>query len=139
MEVTPAGTGASVLHVSGSLTKVLHSAITSEDVARIRFTDCEYSLGLGALAGFVACATGLLYGVVRHHLRLRVAPDSRWRLQFTHDGVVAPVTPEEFSEQIALTSPIPLPKGKPRSTAAAEPRPEPSPVDDRSSLTGSRR
>ena len=102
----------------------------------------RWALGLGALAGFAACATGLAYGVFRHHLRLRVAPDSRWRLQFTHDGVVSPVTPEDFSEQIALTSPIPLPKPKSRAKAPeprSESRPESSPVDESTTLTGSRR
>ena len=102
----------------------------------------RWALGLGALAGFVACAIGLTYGVVRHHLRLRVAPDSRWRLQFTHDGVVSPVTPEDFSEQIALTSPIPLPKPKSRvktTEPRPESRPESSPVDESTTLTGSRR
>jgi len=55
---------------------------------------------------------------------------------------VSPVTPEDFSEQIALTSPIPLPKPKSRAKAPEprpESRPESSPVDESMTLTGSRR
>lgn len=95
----------------------------------------RWALGLGALAGFAACGIGLAYGIVRHHLRLQVAPDSRWRLQFTHDGVVAPVTPEDFSEQIALTSPIPLPKRAPDRARVTETLAEPSREDDSRTLT----
>ncbi|MFZ4893635.1 MFS transporter [Plantibacter sp. Mn2098] len=78
----------------------------------------RWALGVGALAGFTACAIGLIYGVSRHSLRLQVAPESRWRLQFVHDGVARPVVPEDFSEQIALTSPIPLPKRQVPTIAA---------------------
>ena len=67
MVVTPARTGVSVIRVSGSLTKVLHAGITPGDVRRLRFSACEYSLGLGALAENPEQARHLLGEMITLH------------------------------------------------------------------------
>lgn len=67
IEVHPEGTGPAVLNVAGSLTKVLHSAVSSEDLRLIRFSDCEYSLGLGALAEDAETARNLLGEMITLH------------------------------------------------------------------------
>jgi len=44
------------LSIAGSLDKVLHATITGDDIARRRFSETEYSIGLGALgAGLGDC------------------------------------------------------------------------------------
>lgn len=50
IKVTSTGKGECRLQVTGSLTRILHSSIRPEDVYEIRFSDCEYSIGCGALA-----------------------------------------------------------------------------------------
>jgi len=67
IDVTPAGSGVSVLNVMGSLTKVLHAGISPEDVKRLKFSDCEYSLGLGALAENAETARNLLGEMITLH------------------------------------------------------------------------
>lgn len=67
LEILPAGFGPAVLKVSGSLTRVLHAGITIEDVEEIRFSDCEYSLGLGALAENKEQARSLLGEMITLH------------------------------------------------------------------------
>ncbi|HWQ67820.1 MAG TPA: STAS domain-containing protein [Methanospirillum sp.] len=67
IEITKAGIGPSILQVSGSLTKVLHAGITPDDVERLRFSDCEYSLGLGALAENPEQARHLLGEMITLH------------------------------------------------------------------------
>ncbi|QAY72397.1 MFS transporter [Agromyces protaetiae] len=80
-------------------------------------------LGVASVAGFLSCAIGLGWLVSKRGLRLVRAPESRWRFEVawveTADasgvGVTpasrrAPAAPEDFSDEIALTSPIPLPK-----------------------------
>lgn len=67
MEIRRIGEGNAVLRVSGSLTKVLHADIRAEDISRIRFSDCEYSLGLGALAENPEQARHLLGEMITLH------------------------------------------------------------------------
>ena len=67
IEVTPAGTGTAALQVTGSLTRVLHAGITSDDVSRIKFYNCNYSLGLGALAESPEQARHLLGEMITLH------------------------------------------------------------------------
>jgi anti-anti-sigma factor len=56
-----------ILEVSGSLTRVLHSGISSDDVSKLHFADCEYSLGLGALAENREQARSLLGEMITLH------------------------------------------------------------------------
>jgi anti-anti-sigma factor len=67
VEVQPLGTGTATLNVIGSLTKVLHSDISPDDLRQIRFSDCEYSLGLGALAEDAEAARHLLGEMITLH------------------------------------------------------------------------
>ncbi len=67
MEVKPAETGVSVLKVSGSLTRLLHAEITPDDVSCLRFSDWEYSLGLGSLAENKEQARQLLGEMITVH------------------------------------------------------------------------
>jgi hypothetical protein len=66
----------------------------------------------------------LTWAVLARNLRLQLHPDSRWRLVVTHAGKTLPVSslvPEDFSEEIAFTSPISLPAlsgQKPRTRSA---------------------
>lgn len=67
----------------------------------------RWTLGVGAIAGFAACAVGIGWLVVARELRLHRDPGSRWRLVVTHFGRPMPGTSsEEFSEAVALTAPI---------------------------------
>jgi anti-anti-sigma factor len=55
------------LQVTGSLTRILHSSVRPEDVKLIRFTDCEYSIGCGALAEDKERARQLLGEMITIH------------------------------------------------------------------------
>jgi anti-anti-sigma factor len=56
LAVFQTGTGPAALSVAGSLDKVLHATITGADIVRRRFSETEYSIGLGALgAGIADC------------------------------------------------------------------------------------
>ena len=81
----------------------------------------RWALAAAGLAALSACTFALTWAVVARKLRLRVHPTTRWRLMVTHEGQRLPVSalvPEDFSEQVALTSPISLPD------LARGPRPE---------------
>lgn len=67
IEVTAAEIGEAVLQVSGSLTRVLHSGITPDDVSCLKFYNCKYSLGLGALAENPEQARQLLGEMITLH------------------------------------------------------------------------
>ncbi|AWB85335.1 MFS transporter [Mycetocola zhujimingii] len=72
----------------------------------------RWALAAAGVAAFIACTFALTWAVAARQLRLRVHPDSRWRLVVTHAGRPLPVSsivPEDFSEEVALTSPISLP------------------------------
>ncbi|WP_353808387.1 MFS transporter [Agromyces sp. SYSU T00194] len=97
----------------------------------------RWALGAASVAAVVACGIGLGWMIVARGLRVVRHPEARWGVAVTHagrrlpdapglvDGVRQPVpaitspvavvaanppAPEEFSEEVALTSPIPLPK-----------------------------
>lgn len=98
----------------------------------------RWALIVAAVGGAIGFTIGVTWLIVARELRVKPHPDARWRLVLTHsgrplmamaegniDGVRMPVptttssiavvsenrvTPEEFSEHVALTSPIPLPK-----------------------------
>jgi hypothetical protein len=67
MEVTRGNAGTAIIRVSGSLSKVLHAGISAEDVKSVRFSDCKYSLGLGALAESPEQARHLLGEMITLH------------------------------------------------------------------------
>ncbi|MDD1724106.1 MAG: STAS domain-containing protein [Methanospirillum sp.] len=67
MEIRRIGEGTAALRISGSLTRVLHAGIRVEDISRIRFSNCEYSLGLGALAENPEQARHLLGEMITLH------------------------------------------------------------------------
>ncbi|MEB4615622.1 MFS transporter, partial [Leucobacter sp. M11] len=46
----------------------------------------RWGLGVAAVAGLLACAIAIAWLVVAHQLRIRLKPDSAWRLMITHDG-----------------------------------------------------
>jgi anti-anti-sigma factor len=66
--------GRAVLHVTGSLAKVLSSDITADDIRALRFRDASYSLGLGALGGSVAEALPFLGEMITLHGSLVFVP-----------------------------------------------------------------
>ena len=67
MELIRIGTGESNLKVTGSLTRILHASIRPDDVYRIRFADCEYSIGCGSLAEDQEIARQLLGEMITLH------------------------------------------------------------------------
>jgi MFS family permease len=72
----------------------------------------RWALAAAGVAAFLACGFALTWAVVARSLRVKVHPESRWRLVLTHAGRPLPVSsivPEDFSEEIALTSPISIP------------------------------
>ncbi|RLP71353.1 MFS transporter [Mycetocola manganoxydans] len=72
----------------------------------------RWALAAAGVAAAIACVFALTWAVVARSLRLERHPLSRWRLVVTHAGKPLPVSsivPEDFSDQIAMTSPISLP------------------------------
>ncbi|MFC6356501.1 MFS transporter [Luethyella okanaganae] len=84
----------------------------------------RWALGVASVAAVAACAIGLGWMVVARGLRVQPHPRLRWRLVVTHAGRPLPsagmtvIVPEDFSEQLALTSPIPLPTLHPPRTGS---------------------
>ena len=56
-----------VLHVLGSLDKLLHASLTEEDIRTKRFQEIDYSLGLGALGTSLSDAMPLLGEMITLH------------------------------------------------------------------------
>jgi anti-anti-sigma factor len=56
-----------VLHVLGSLDKLLHARLTEEDIRTKRFQEIDYSLGLGALGTSLSDAMPLLGEMITLH------------------------------------------------------------------------
>ncbi|WP_354498105.1 MFS transporter [Mycetocola sp. 2940] len=80
----------------------------------------RWALAAAGVAAAIACLFALTWAVLARSLRVRVHPEFRWRLVLTHAGKPLPVSslvPEDFSEQIAFTSPISL-----RALAKQKPR-----------------
>jgi MFS family permease len=72
----------------------------------------RWALAAAGVAAAAACIFALTWAVLARSLRVRVHPGYRWRLVLTHAGKPLPVSalvPEDFSEEIAYTSPISLP------------------------------
>lgn len=61
------GNEAASLHIIGDLNNVLNSRITEKDIRLCRFSEIEYSLGLGALGASVADAMPLLGEMITLH------------------------------------------------------------------------
>lgn len=55
------------LLVTGNLGKVLHASIKTDDVYAVRFRDCDYSIGLGALAEDSGNARSILGEMITLH------------------------------------------------------------------------
>jgi anti-anti-sigma factor len=89
--------GPAVLHVSGTLAKVLSSDITAGDIRSLRFRDATYSLGLGALGGSVAEALPFLGEMITLHGSLVFVPT---------DGHMMPdfFTPAEDTGEVTIFS-----------------------------------
>ncbi|WP_437585204.1 MFS transporter [Paramicrobacterium sp. CJ85] len=66
----------------------------------------RWTLGVGAMAGFAACAVGLGWLIISRELRLHRNPNSRWKLVFTHFGRPLPGAPTAELGRIGLTAPI---------------------------------
>jgi hypothetical protein len=66
-EIEPGSSRPASLIVTGSLEKVLNSAITKDDVRSLGFSDAEYSLGLGALGKDLSSAMPLLGEMITLH------------------------------------------------------------------------
>jgi anti-anti-sigma factor len=66
-EVEQGSTRPASLIVTGSLEKVLESAVSSDDVRALGFSEAEYSLGLGALGKDLASAMPLLGEMITLH------------------------------------------------------------------------
>ncbi|QPZ40134.1 MFS transporter [Paramicrobacterium chengjingii] len=66
----------------------------------------RWTLGVGALAGFAACAVGLGWLIVSRELRLHRDPSSRWRLVVTHFGKPMPGAATTNLGRMGLTTPI---------------------------------
>jgi MFS family permease len=73
----------------------------------------RWALVVGGVAGLVASAVALTWLIVAKDLRVRVAVGRPLALRLEYKGkpraVPSGVVPADFSEQVALTSPIPLP------------------------------
>lgn len=72
----------------------------------------RWALAAAGVAALIACVFALTWAVVARSLRVQLHPDSRWRLVVTHAGKPLPVSsivPEDFSDEIAMTSPISIP------------------------------
>jgi anti-anti-sigma factor len=65
--IEPASTGAAALNVTGSLEKVLLANLTEQDIRSLRFSECNYSLGLGSLGRNIAEAMPLLGEMITLH------------------------------------------------------------------------
>lgn len=66
----------------------------------------RWALGVGAVAGLLACGIAVTWLLVSQGMRLRYSADARWRVVVAYPGADAEVLPENFSETVALTSPI---------------------------------
>ncbi|WP_196832095.1 MFS transporter [Mycetocola sp. CAN_C7] len=85
----------------------------------------RWALAAAGVAALLACTFALTWAVMARSLRVQLHPDHRWRPVVTHAGRPLPVSsivPEDFSEEVALTSPISLPalagqKRRPRADA----------------------
>jgi MFS family permease len=99
----------------------------------------RWALAAAGVAALLACVFALTWAVLARSLRVQLHPDSRWRLVVTHAGKKLPVSsmvPEDFSEQIAFTSPISLPAlagQRPRNRSAGAGDSVPSKARARSS------
>lgn len=72
----------------------------------------RWGLGVAAVAGVLACAIAIGWLVVAHQLRIRVKPDSTWRLMVTHDGQrdeAAEAAAQEAAEQERFRPIVPVP------------------------------
>lgn len=65
--IEPASTGAAALIVTGSLEKLLLANLTEQDIRSLRFSECNYSLGLGSLGRNIAEAMPLLGEMITIH------------------------------------------------------------------------
>lgn len=63
----PGSSGPAALNVTGSLEKVLLASLTEKDIRSLRFSDCNYSLGLGSLGRNIAEAMPLLGEMITLH------------------------------------------------------------------------
>ncbi|MFE1646872.1 MFS transporter [Microbacterium sp. P01] len=78
------------------------------------------AIQLGALAGLVACLVGLVW--IAASGRLQRDATRRFRLTIDETLPIRVVAPEEFSEQIASTTPVPLPEPAGSPTGRTPPR-----------------
>jgi len=73
----------------------------------------RWALVVGGVAGLVSAGIAFTWLIVRKNLRVHRSPTGRFRLRVDYVGkprsVKTDVVPEDFSEQVALTSPIPIP------------------------------
>ncbi|MDN3496819.1 MFS transporter [Planococcus sp. APC 4015] len=68
----------------------------------------RFAIGLGAAAGLAAFAIGATWLVVSG--RLHRQEDARFRLTIDETRPMAVVAPEEFSDEVAATTPVPIPR-----------------------------
>ncbi|MGO3885089.1 MAG: MFS transporter [Mycetocola sp.] len=71
----------------------------------------RWSLVVGGVAGLVAAGIAVAWVLLSSRMSVSLKPNSHWRLVVTQRERGDSVGPEDFSEPIALTSPITLPKG----------------------------
>lgn len=73
----------------------------------------RWALVVGGVAGLVSAGIAFTWLIVRKNLRVHRSSTGRFRLRVDYAGkprsVKTDVVPEDFSEQVALTSPIPIP------------------------------
>jgi MFS family permease len=74
------------------------------------------AIQVGGAAGLLACAIGIAW--VMASGRLHRVGESRFRLTIDETRPIRVVVPEEFSDEVAETTPIPLPSREDRGVAA---------------------
>ena len=86
------------------------------------------AIGLAAVVAFIACGVGVTWTLASGRLHRHETKRFRLTLDETRPLATVPAEPEDFSDEIAGTTPIPLPPTeRPRGAGRTRPDPHPRP------------